>query len=254
MIRYKSQSQLTFDGFETTFENQLDPCNRWVKLADLIPWDELASSYYKLMDSKMGAPCKDARLIIGALIIKHKMNLADEEVIEQLKENIYMQFFVGFSSYQYKQAFAPSLFVEIRKRLGKQVFDEFTDKLIDRVENLKESKHKKPAAKPQEEDDDKGQDQDPPVEDQIENKGKLILDTTVAPQEIKYPTDLNLLNECREKTEELIDGLWFIQGKEGTKPRTYRRKARKAYLSIARKRKKNKRMIRKGIRQQLNFC
>ena len=113
MIKYTSQKQLSFEGFETTFENQLDPSNRWVKLASMIPWDELASSYYKLMDTDMGAPCKDARLIIGALIIKHKMNLADEEVIEQLKENLYMQYFVGYSSYQYKQAFAPSLFVEI---------------------------------------------------------------------------------------------------------------------------------------------
>ena len=62
MIRYKSQNQLSFEGFETTFENQLDPSNRWVKLAELIPWDELASSYYKLMNSSMGAPSKDASI------------------------------------------------------------------------------------------------------------------------------------------------------------------------------------------------
>ena len=102
MIKYRSQNQLSFEGFDTTFENQLDGSNRWVKLAALIPWDDLARTYYKLMDSKMGTPCKDARLVIGALIIKHKMKLADEEVIEQLKENIYLQYFVGYSSYQYK--------------------------------------------------------------------------------------------------------------------------------------------------------
>ena len=95
------------------------------------------------MDSKMGTPCKDARVVIGALIIKHKMKLADEEVIEQLKENIYLQYFVGYSSYQYKQAFAPSLFVEIRKRLGQQAFDAFTDSIIQRVEQLKKKSAKK---------------------------------------------------------------------------------------------------------------
>ena len=97
---------VSFDRFDTTFENHLSPNNRWVKLAALIPWDELASSYNKLMDAGMGATYKDARLIIGALIIKHKIKLPDEEVIEQLKENIYMQYFVGYSSYPYKQAFA----------------------------------------------------------------------------------------------------------------------------------------------------
>ena len=140
MIKYTSQNQLSFDGFDTTFENQLDPNNRWVKLSGLIPWDDLARSYYKLMDSGMGAPSKDARLIIGSLIIKHKMKLADEEVIEQLKENIYMQFFVGYSSFQKKQVFAPSLFVEIRKRLGQDTFDAFTDSIIARVEDLKQTK------------------------------------------------------------------------------------------------------------------
>lgn len=247
MIKYTSQNQLSFEGFDTTFENQLDPNNRWVKLAVLIPWDDLAMSYYKLMDSGMGAPSKDARLIIGSLIIKHKMKLADEEVIEQLKENIYMQYFVGYSSFQKKQAFAPSLFVEIRKRLGQATFDAFTDSIIERVEDLKQTKSGK--TKPDKEEDQNGEDQG----EEPQNKGKLIIDATVAPQDIKYPTDLNLLNQSREKSEELIDKLWAIQGKKGVKPRTYRRQARQDYLELSRKKRKSKKSIRQGIRKQLNY-
>ena len=174
------------------------------------------------------------------------MKLADEEVIEQLKENI-SQYFVGYSSYQYKQAFAPSLFVEIRKRLGQQAFDAFTDSIIQRVEQLKKKSAKKTKPAQEDEPGNDGQAGDPP------NKGTLLMDATVAPQDIKYPTDLNLLNDSRQKSEELIDKLWAIQGKQGTKPRTYRRKARQAYLAVARKRKKSKKLIRRGIKKQLNY-
>lgn len=44
MIKYRSQNQLSFEGFDTTFENQLNGNNRWVKLATLIPWDDLAKA------------------------------------------------------------------------------------------------------------------------------------------------------------------------------------------------------------------
>ncbi len=85
------------------------------------------------------------------------------------------------------------------------------------------------------------------------NKGKLLVDATCVPADIRYPTDLSLLNEAREKTEKIIDVLHkpFI-GKE-RKPRTYRKKARGEYLSVAKKRKAGKKEIRKAIRKQLGF-
>ena len=47
MIRYRSQKQLTLAGFSSPFRTTLDPENRWVKLADLIPWDDLAFTVVK---------------------------------------------------------------------------------------------------------------------------------------------------------------------------------------------------------------
>ena len=43
---------------------------------------------------------------------------------------------------------------------------------------------------------------------QKQNKGKLLMDATVAPQNITFPTDLKLLNAARKKSEELIDILY----------------------------------------------
>ena len=86
--------------------------------------------------------------------------------------------------------------------------------------------------------------EDPP------NKGTLILDATCAPQNIRYPTDTSLLNEAREKIEEIIDDLHEQGLSDGDKPRTYRQVARRKYNDFSKARKKTKRMIR-GTKKQL---
>jgi hypothetical protein len=84
------------------------------------------------------------------------------------------------------------------------------------------------------------------------NKGELLLDATCAPAYISYPTDVNLLNEAREKTEGIIDTLHAQTGNKH-KPRTYRQAARWKYLRFIKQRKPRKATIRKAIRQQLGF-
>lgn len=81
MIRYQSQKQQTIPGFETPFQMTLDENNRWVKLSACIPWDDLADGYYQGFSVSQGRPAKDARLMIGAVIIKHKLCLSDEETV-----------------------------------------------------------------------------------------------------------------------------------------------------------------------------
>ena len=130
MIRYKSQKQLTLPGFDTPPDMILDPDNRWAKLSECIPWDDLAQSYHKKLSSTLGRPAKDARLVIGAVIIKHKLSVSDDETVEQIRENPYLQYFIGLKGFQSQAPFAPSLFVEVRKRMGQTVFDEFHEAII----------------------------------------------------------------------------------------------------------------------------
>ena len=147
--------------------------------------------------------------------------------------------------------FAPSLFVEIRKRMGQSVFDVFQGAIIDAVERIKPKQKTKTTT------DNK--DDEPPSasggtadEKTPERQGKLILDATVTPQAIRYPTDLSLLNEAREFSEQIIDKLY--PKTDGTKkPRTYRIKARKAYLAIAKQRRPSGQARRRGIKQQLQY-
>ena len=117
MIRYHSQKQLSLAEFDWPFQTALDENNRWVKLSECIPWDELAEGYTQGLAETQGRPTKDARLVIGAVIIKHKLCLSDRETVAQIQENPYLQYFVGLPGYQMEPPFVPSLFVEIRKRM-----------------------------------------------------------------------------------------------------------------------------------------
>lgn len=271
MIRYNSSGQMTIEEFKTPFQVKLDKGNRWAKLGDSLPWDALASIYYRSMSSDMGAPAIDARIVIGAMIIKHKLKLDDRETIETIRENMYMQYFLGLEEYTYKDVFDRSLFTTLRYRLGADKFDAMTRQII----LTSEGKHD--AAKNDLDDHsnsittgklDKGTEDTslPTKQGSTEtgskeivteqkpkrNKGILIVDATVADQMIAYPTDLGLLSRSREESERLIDELCKVLV-INDKPRTYRRLARKQYLNVAKKKNKSRNEIRKAVGQQLRY-
>jgi len=254
MIRYKCQKQMTLDGFVTPFQTALDKNNRWVKMSTCIPWDELAMGYYRGLSSDQGRPAKDARLVIGAVIIKHKLSLSDEETVKQIQENPYLQFFVGLPGFQTKQPFAPSLFVEIRRRMGEEAFKQFEQAIVDRIEKRSKQKTKRTKEKTDPPSGQGTSSSSSESEERAEDKreGKLIVDATVAEQAIRYPTDLGLLNESREISERIIDELYRPSGLT-KKPRTYRQKARKQYLAIVKQRRPGAKVRRRGIKQQLQY-
>ena len=93
--KYESQNQLTIPGFENPFDIEIDMDNRWVRLANVIPWDEIVSKYYKILNYQTGRPPINGRVIIGAVMIKHMQKLTDRETISQIQENMYYQYFLG---------------------------------------------------------------------------------------------------------------------------------------------------------------
>src|SRR5258708_3874636 len=116
---FVSSSQLVLAGFETPFSQRLLRTNRWVVLAGKIPWDEICNIYTKQVGvSRTGRPPISPRIVIGSLIIKHMCNLDDRETVAQIAENMYMQYFLGYSSFNPEPPFDPSLFVEFRTRMG----------------------------------------------------------------------------------------------------------------------------------------
>ena len=247
MIKYTSTKQLSIEEFKTPFYYGLDKNNRWARLAQQIPWDEFAKIYAKAMCDDFGRPALDARVVIGAMIIKYKKGLSDEETIEEIKENAYLQYFIGYEEFSHKPPFDPSLFVTLRERLGIEAFESLNQAFIAGVQKAEASQKK--AASTKTKDDQDSKDHKPKRPDR---QGKLILDASVAPQDIKFPTDLDLLNDSREHTERIIDTLWQ-PGPGKRKPRTYRQIARKDYLNVAKRKKKSAKILRAGIKKQLGY-
>lgn len=271
MTSYISQNQQSIEEFKTPFQQKLSSDNRWVVLSKIIPWDKLARIYYKAMDSKQGRPSIDARRVIGAMIIKHKLNFSDDETIQQILENAYLQYFLGYTTYEDKPVFVPSLFVEIRKRMGADRFDEMNKTIIDtafeiKKENTNKNKPGRPSNKEKtnksvkekqsvgtkDSTKTKQNDKTKSGENDITHHGKILIDATVAEQSIKYPNDLELLNDARQESERFIDILYKISGLT-KKPRTYRRQARAEFLSKAKKKRKSKKELRKAIGKQLGY-
>ena len=255
MYRRKEGNQLSFDDFFLPFGGKLSGDNRWVKLADLIPWDELEHHYASQFSKGFGAPAKPFRMALGALIIKERLQVTDEELVEQIKENPYLQFFLGLEGFQFEAPFDPSMMVYFRRRLPEKTINDCNERIV---------RHgKQQIAQNKQGDNDDPDDGDGSVPPALErpsqdakapkrHQGILLIDATCVPSDIRYPTDLSLLNEARETTEKLIDEMHKqVRDVFGHKPRTNRRLARRQFLAVAKKKRPRLSKIRKAIGQQL---
>jgi len=223
-------------------------------LAKVVPWEELTAAYNLVMNPNIGRPGKPARLVIGAMIIKHKLNYSDEETVLQIQENQYLQYFCGLDVYEDKPPFAPSLFVDIRKRMNAEMFAAFEQGVVNQHVKIESEKNSddEPPMNSDASDDEPPTDSDASHDEKpTTHSGKLLMDATVADQMIRFPTDFGLLNEAREISEYLIDALH--KQVDGKKVRTYRQRARKDYLAISKRKKAGSKLIRKGIRKQLQY-
>jgi len=240
MYRKDTPHQLTFENFYLPFGGHLRGDNRWVILADQIPWDQIDDAYGELFCDDNGCPAKSARMALGALLIKERLAVSDRETVEQIKENPYLQYFLGLMEYQDDPPFDHSMLTHFRRRFDKDILSDINESIVQgAMEEIVEGNNTHDS-------DDDGN--EPPS-----NNGKLIADATCTPADIAYPTDLSLVNEAREKSEEMIDAMHepFIGIRK--KPRTYRQQARKAYLAVAKQKKPGARKIHKAIGQQLRY-
>jgi IS5 family transposase len=130
MYRREHRHQLSLADFFLHFGGKLSGDNRWIKLAELIPWNELEHYNATQFCKGFGAPAKPFRMALGALIIKACLNLTDEELVEQIKENPYLKFFIGLESFEYSAPFDPSMMVHFRKRLPESVVNDCNERII----------------------------------------------------------------------------------------------------------------------------
>ena len=247
MYRKSNQPELTPDNFEMPFSGKLSPDNRWVIMAELIPWAEFEVEYAEKFSEKMGAPAKPFRMALGALIIKEKLRTSDRETIEHIRENPYLQYFIGMSNYSNDSPFEASMMVYFRERIKMDFVKKINQKMVKDFQDETE--------KTETETETEGNKKKQETElEETKNKGKLILDATAAPADITHPNDLGILNQSRKQGEKLIDYLHQNQKNSlDKKPRTYRKKARKDYLKIAKKRRVSQKERKDAIAKQLQY-
>ena len=249
MYKYTDNTQSNFLSFNQPMGLHMNPENRWIKMADAIPWDIFEKKYSRLFKGKNGRVAKPLRLALGSLIIQTKYQYSDRELVNQLTENPYYQYFIGLPGYQEEPPIDASTLVLFRKRLKIDVIMEANEYMVDAFKE-KASNDKK------DDDDDHtnlsaGGSRSDVTESELENKGTLMLDATCAPSNIRYPQDFSLLNEAREKLETII--IRFCKSYGFSRPRMYRRQARKNYLALAKAKKRSTKKIRATIRKQLSY-
>lgn len=240
MYRKDNPHQLMFEDFYLPFGGKLRSDNRWVILSKQIPWQEIERAYESRFKGRdTGNVAKPARVALGALIIKERLGLTDRETVLQIQENPYLQYFLGFPEYEDKEPFDHTLMVHFRKRLDRETLSKINDMIVLPAKTVQERTENEEASS----------DEDP----SCTHRGKLIMDATCTPADISYPTDLKLLNEASEKTEAMIDVMHASFIGQRKKPRTYRWRARRDYLAVAKQKKPGPHKIRKAIRKQLGY-
>lgn len=158
MVHYIPKQQVKIEEFALPMPGRMNPENRWVKYAELIPWDELIEVYVSGMNKKKGRKGIHPRLAVGALLVKHLLNTSDEVTLREMEENVYIQYFLGFNGFDKDRVFDPSLMVHNRRRIGSGGFARFNDLLLEKAIEAKANvkKASKPRRKKESKDDDQG--------------------------------------------------------------------------------------------------
>jgi IS5 family transposase len=150
----------------------IDMNHALVKLARTIDWSFLEERFGAVYNDKTGHPPLPTRLMAGLAILKHAHDLSDEVLCERWVENPYYQFFCGEEFFQHRLVFDRSSLTRWRQRMGEE-------KLQALIQESLSVAAKTEAIKPSE-------------------LSRVIVDTTVQPKNVMFPTDAKLVNRARE--------------------------------------------------------
>ncbi len=133
MYRKTNQNRLTFENFYLPFGGHLCGNNRRVILSEQIPWQQIEEAYGQHFCQDNGSPAKTARIALGALIIKERLGTSDRETVEQIRENPYLQYFLGLMEYQDTPPFEHSMMTHFRKRFDEDMLNSINESIVQGV-------------------------------------------------------------------------------------------------------------------------
>jgi IS5 family transposase len=166
------------DLFRARLDQIVDMGHGLAKLGQVIDWRFLEQRFGTVYSDKAGHPPLATRLMAGLSILKHMHNLSDEEVCARWVENPYYQLFCGEEFFQHKATFDRSSLTRWRQRMGEE-------KLVALIQESLSAATRTGAAKPS-------------------DFAKVIVDTTVQPKAVAFPTDARLMHRARERLVRLV--------------------------------------------------
>ena len=170
------------DLFLPRLSSILNPKHEMMILEGMVNWDELSSEFvdcYSYDNFKGGCPPKPIRLMVGLLLLQHVHSLSDELVVDRWVENPYWQYFCGYDTLQWKMPIDPSSLTRFRNRAGDKRMEKILSSTIDLAIKSKFAEKKE--------------------------LKKVIVDTTVMPKNIEYPTDSKLYDKARIRLVKLCN-------------------------------------------------
>lgn len=144
-----------------------------VRLAQAIDWPVLEARFGTVYSDGAGMPPLPTRLMAGLAILKHTFNLSDEALCERWVENPYFQYLCGEEFFRHELSFDRSSMTRWRQRMGEERIGVLLQ------ESLAVAV-KTGAMKPQ-------------------DTRQVIVDTTVQPKNVMFPTDAKLIHRARER-------------------------------------------------------
>ena len=164
--------------FEEKLSIKLNPKNKLYKLREIVDWSELESRALCDVEIKQfGRNRKDHRVMLGLIMLQAMYNGSDAYTEEELKENVYWQYFCGYEYMQSEIEVSEATIRRFRNALGEKGYNEILKELL-RI-GLKVGALKK------------------------KDLDSAIIDTTVQIKNIKHPHDVYLMDTARKKLVEL---------------------------------------------------
>ena len=160
------------DLLRSRLDAVIDMEHALVRLARTIDWSFLEERFGAVYEDKPGRPPLPTRLMAGLAILKHTYDLSDEVLCERWLENPYYQFFCGEEFFQHRLVFDRSSLTRWRQRMGEEKLQALLQESLAVATKTK-------AIKPT-------------------DLNRIIVDTTVQPKNVMFPTDARLLNRARE--------------------------------------------------------
>jgi IS5 family transposase len=160
------------DLFRSRLDQIIDLNHALVKLSRAIDWRFLEGRFGSVYTDGPGSPPLPTRLMAGLAILKHMYDLSDEELCDRWIENPYFQFFCGEEFFQHQPVFDRSSLTRWRQRMGEE-------KLVALLQESLAVATRTEAMRPK-------------------DLARVIIDTTVQPKAVMFPTDAKLINRARE--------------------------------------------------------